>query len=219
MKFLSLGTMLEGTDRMAERPSLTHTSPIFCVPGIATSAFQPSGRVAPPGAEWSTCPVSGFPSAHGLWAKRCNGPTPQARRGRVTVKRKSPEFPHDSSDRRKGLRPCRYSLERARKKADRPRSQHSVLQATENGENCVASMSVVQERDRGCIVECADWSTKPAHGVRPIPDHFHRPANDGGLSLIFAFELRGVRLRAGAGQRRSGLSAQVGALQHYFIIG
>src|ERR1700733_13308999 len=81
------------------------------------------------------------------------------------------------------------------RRGDRSKSKHAMFQATEDGENCVASVGVVQKRNWSCVVKSADRCAKPAHGCRLIADHFHSPANDGGLSLIFALEFRRIHPR------------------------
>ena len=87
-----------------------------------------------------------------------------------------------------------------------------MFKASKNREDFFSSFGIVQERDRGCIVEGAHRGTEPAHGVRPITDDFHCSANDGGLGLIVDFEggtgRGGLRFQVGAGKRRAGLGTQ-----------
>lgn len=68
------------------------------------------------------------------------------------------------------------------------KSNDAVFESTEDCEDGLAALVIVQQGNGGGVVESADGGAEPAHGRRLIADDFDSSADDRNLSLIFDFE-------------------------------
>jgi hypothetical protein len=116
-------------------------------------------------------------------------------RAKLSARRKWLEYQPGSICRRIWLHPLRCLLEILRKRVERGRSQNAVFEASENREDCLTALGIVEQRDWSCVVKIADGRAQPAHCGRPITQNLSGTPHDFSLrTLIRSCAGRGVPL-------------------------